>query len=72
MPHIFEISAIFGVGFAGDSETTSYNGIKANVVATVMEYWISFMKLLDPNPLRRSLTPSWELRTPDLAQRLEI
>ncbi|RAH60642.1 carboxylesterase [Aspergillus piperis CBS 112811] len=72
VPHIFEISAIFGVGFAGDSETTSYNGINANVVATVMDYWISFVKVLDPNPLRRGHTPRWEPWMPDLAQRLKI
>ncbi|OJJ75773.1 hypothetical protein ASPBRDRAFT_203505 [Aspergillus brasiliensis CBS 101740] len=72
VPHIFEISAIFGVGFAGDSETTSYNGINADVVATVMDYWISFVKVLDPNPLRRGKTPRWEPWKPSLAQRLKI
>ncbi|GLA82837.1 hypothetical protein AtubIFM56815_007028 [Aspergillus tubingensis] len=66
------ISAIFDVGFAGDSETTSYNGINANVLATVMDYWIRVMKVLDPNTLKRGHAPRWESWTPDLAQRLKI
>ncbi|GLA64083.1 hypothetical protein AtubIFM54640_005250 [Aspergillus tubingensis] len=68
MPQI----AIFDVGFAGDSETTSYNGINANVLATVMDYWIRVMKVLDPNTLKRGHAPRWESWTPDLAQRLKI
>ncbi|BCR98192.1 uncharacterized protein AKAW2_31511S [Aspergillus luchuensis] len=72
VPHIFELSAIFGVGFAGNSEITSYNGINANAVATVMDYWISFVKALDPNPRRRSQAPRWEAWKPGLGQRLKI
>ncbi|RDK41097.1 alpha/beta-hydrolase [Aspergillus phoenicis ATCC 13157] len=70
--HIFELSAIFGVGFAGNSEITSYNGINVNAVATVMDYWISFVKALDPNPRRRSQAPRWEAWKPGLGQQLKI
>ncbi|PYI10673.1 carboxylesterase [Aspergillus sclerotiicarbonarius CBS 121057] len=72
VPHIFELSAIFGVGFAGTSETTSYNGINLNIVATVMDYWISFVKAMDPNPRRNSQAPYWDPWKPGSARRLKM
>ncbi|PWY80860.1 carboxylesterase [Aspergillus sclerotioniger CBS 115572] len=72
VPHIFELSAMFGVGFAGDSEIASYSGINPNVVTTVMNYWISFVKAMDPNPRRNSNAPYWDSWRPGSARRLKI
>ncbi|KAF9885872.1 hypothetical protein FE257_012250 [Aspergillus nanangensis] len=60
VPHIFEISAIFGVGNAGESSVTSYTDVNKDIVPIVMDYWISFIKHLDPNPARNSKGPFWE------------
>ncbi|KAL2860999.1 putative carboxylesterase [Aspergillus lucknowensis] len=72
VPHVFELSAIFGVGFAGDSETTGYTDINEDIVPVVMDYWVSFIKTLDPNSGRDNQAPVWEPWGPGLGQRLKI
>ncbi|KAL5359884.1 Alpha/Beta hydrolase protein [Aspergillus floccosus] len=59
VPHVFEMSAIFGVGYAGNEKTTSYNTVNKAVVPIVMDYWISFVKYLDPNVARNRNAPEW-------------
>ncbi|THC87152.1 hypothetical protein EYZ11_013401 [Aspergillus tanneri] len=60
VPHIFELSAIFGVGFAGSSESSSYGSLNAAIVPVVMHYWISFVKILNPNHFKYHEAPYWE------------
>ena len=62
VPHAFETEAIFGVGETGASDWASYHpgGINANVVPLTMDYWISFIRSLDPNTYREAGSPYWE------------
>jgi acetylcholinesterase len=62
VPHASETEAIFGVGESQSSHWPSYNpgGINANVVPLVMDYWISFIRSLDPNTYREPGSPYWE------------
>ncbi|KAF3055664.1 Acetylcholinesterase [Daldinia childiae] len=63
VPHIWESWAVFGP----DSQQgpgrgpTSYYGEAAAVVPWVMDYWISFVRTLDPSTLRTPGAPVWEL-----------
>jgi len=58
VPHTFETQAIFGYGQAGgiDESLATYN---AAIVPIVMDYYISFVKTLDPNTLRNPAAPYW-------------
>lgn len=62
VPHAFETEAIFGVAETGESDWTSYHpgGINANVVPLTMDYYISFVRSLDPNTYREAGSPYWE------------
>ncbi|KAI0855794.1 carboxylesterase [Xylaria cubensis] len=62
VPHIFEAWAIFGP----DSPTgpghgpRGYYTYNAGVVPIMMDYWISFVRTLDPSALRFPGTPIWK------------
>lgn len=66
VPHTFETPAIFGVGYAGDESTASsipgasFATYNAAIVPVAMDYWISFVKYLDPNPGRFASAPTWD------------
>lgn len=72
VPHIFELSAIFGIGYAGNSETSGYREANEDIVPIVTDYWISFMKTLSPNPARNSRAPFWEPWGSGIGERLKI
>lgn len=59
VPHTIETTAIFGLGFAG-SVSDSYYTTNAAIVPVVMNYWISFVRSLDPNTYRYEQAPIWE------------
>jgi acetylcholinesterase len=62
VPHIWESWAIFGPdslnGVGGGP--VSYYTYDAPIVPVVMNYWISFVRTLDPNALRYPSAPVWE------------
>lgn len=62
VPHIFEAAAIFGpgVGGVGTAAAAGYGTYNAPVVPVVMDYWISFVRALDPNVYRNAGAPRWE------------
>jgi acetylcholinesterase len=60
VPHIFEIAAIFGPGNIQGGGPESYYTYNAPIVPVVMDYWISFVKSLDPNTYRNATAPRWE------------
>jgi len=61
VPHTSETPAIFGVGNTGSSdETSSYLTYNKNIVPVVMNYWISFVKSLDPNSHRHTSASQWD------------
>lgn len=59
VPHTFETTAIFGPGFAG-SVSESYYTTNEAIVPLVMNYWISFVRALDPNTHKSEMAPVWE------------
>lgn len=61
VPHGWESWAIFGPdSIAGvGAAPPSYYGLDAAIVPVVMNYWISFVRTLDPNVLRYAGTPEW-------------
>lgn len=62
VPHIWECWAIFGPdSLAGPGHgPTSYYTYAADVVGFMMDYWISFVRTLDPSTLKTPDAPGWE------------
>ncbi|KAI4861710.1 alpha/beta-hydrolase [Hypoxylon rubiginosum] len=62
VPHIWECWAIFGPdSLAGVGRApASYYTYAADVVGFVMDYWISFVRTLDPSARRAAGAPVWE------------
>ncbi|KAI1103339.1 alpha/beta-hydrolase [Jackrogersella minutella] len=62
VPHIWESWAVYGPdsqdGVGGGP--ASYYTTAASVVQPVMDYWISFVRTLDPNALKAIDAPVWE------------
>lgn len=59
VPHTFETAAIFGPGYAGSAADSYYTTNEA-IVPVVMNYWISFVRALDPNTYKYGAAPEWE------------
>ncbi|ROW04766.1 hypothetical protein VMCG_04733 [Cytospora schulzeri] len=59
VPHTFETAAIFGPGYAG-SVSESYYTTNEAIVPVVMNYWISFVRALDPNTYKYGEAPVWQ------------
>ncbi|KAH6666303.1 triacylglycerol lipase-like protein [Halenospora varia] len=60
VPHTFESPAIFGLGNARDSLTSSYSTYNSAIIPVVMNYWISFVRELTPNRYKYASAPHWE------------
>ncbi|KAI1274352.1 Alpha/Beta hydrolase protein [Xylaria sp. FL0933] len=61
VPHVFSSWAIFGPDSEpGTRGPQSYYTYNAGVVPIMMDYWISFVRTLDPSPLRYMDTPRWQ------------
>jgi acetylcholinesterase len=71
VPHTFETAAIFGPGFAG-AAAASYFTTNAAIVPVTMDYFISFVKALDPNPYKDPSAPEWQPFGFGQGQRLKI
>lgn len=65
-PHTFETFAVWGPGNADslrsdfDGAGISFSTYNAPVVSVVQDYWISFVKTLDPNTFRAATAPIWK------------
>ncbi|KPM41752.1 hypothetical protein AK830_g4796 [Neonectria ditissima] len=57
VPHVFEQPAVFGPSMTGSAH--SYWTYNRAIVPVVMNYWISFVRTLDPNTHRFGNTPQW-------------
>ncbi|KAI0135954.1 alpha/beta-hydrolase [Hypoxylon sp. NC0597] len=62
VPHVFEAWAVYGPnsqkGVGGAPK--SYYSYASDVVHPLMDYWISFVRTLNPNTLRTPSAPAWE------------
>jgi len=59
VPHLFEAAAIFGPDSIGGA-AASYYSYNEPIIPVVMDYFISFVRALDPNPFRNAGAPVWE------------
>jgi carboxylesterase type B len=57
--HTFDLQAIFGLNY-GSSVSSSMRDINAAIIPVVMNYYISFIRTLDPNELRADSAPFWK------------
>ena len=61
VPHVSEKPAIWGPGNSGAcGHPCSYKTYNAPMVPIMMDYWISFILTLDPNPYKNPDAPHWE------------
>jgi acetylcholinesterase len=72
VPHVSEKPAIFGPGNAGDCTGCSYLTYNAPIVPIVMNYWISFVRTLNPNIHKDPSAPVWQSWGTHGGQRLKI
>jgi len=60
VPHTIESLAIFGPNQGGTCDDCSFETYNAPIVPIVMNYFISFVMTLNPNPLAAQEAPAWE------------
>ncbi|KAM5351720.1 hypothetical protein ACJ41O_004443 [Fusarium nematophilum] len=60
VPHVSNGPAVFGPKMTPSASGPSYLTYNAPMVPIVMNYWISFVRALDPNEYRYKDTPRWE------------
>jgi acetylcholinesterase len=64
VPHTIDSEAIFGVGNVNDNANaeaqTGYTTYNAEIIPVVMNYYISFIRHLDPNKYKYEGAPIWE------------
>lgn len=71
VPHVFELPAIFGLGATNEPEY-SFTASNANIVPVTLNYYLSFIKELNPNILRLPRAPVWEPWGSGTGQRLKL
>lgn len=71
VPHVFDLPAIFGVD-ATNEPTQSYATTNRNIIPITMDYYLSFIKSLDPNKFRNEEAPEWKSWGNGTGQRLKI
>ncbi|KAJ5281976.1 hypothetical protein N7478_007348 [Penicillium angulare] len=59
VPHVFELPAVFGLGDT-NSASESFATTNAEMVPFIQDYYLSFVKALDPNTFRNSKAPFWK------------
>ncbi|KAJ0418582.1 carboxylesterase estA [Aspergillus carlsbadensis] len=60
VPHTVETTAIFGLDYGGGIGFPSMADTNAPIIPIVMNYFISFVRELDPNTLRHGTAPFWQ------------
>lgn len=60
VPHTIETPAIFGLNYEnGGGNLAALATTDASIVPIVMDYYLSFVQTLNPNPLRSKTAPYW-------------
>lgn len=71
VPHVFDLPAIFGVGETNEP-TYSYANSNAQIIPITMDYFLSFIKTLNPNVFRNKNAPEWQPWGSTTGQRLKL
>jgi carboxylesterase type B len=71
VPHVFDLPAIFGVGETNEP-TYSYANTNSAIIPITMDYYLSFIKALDPNQYRNENAPVWTSWGIGQGQRLKL
>jgi carboxylesterase type B len=71
VPHVFELPAIFGLGDTNQA-SESFANVNAKIVPITMNYYLSFIKTLDPNVYKYEEAPVWKTWGIGYGQRLKI
>ncbi|KAJ5119280.1 Carboxylesterase type B [Penicillium atrosanguineum] len=71
VPHVFDLPAIFGVGETNEP-TYSYANINSAIIPITMDYYLSFIKALNPNEYRNEDAPMWNPWGDGQGQRLKL
>ncbi|KAI2117673.1 hypothetical protein LOZ42_002436 [Ophidiomyces ophidiicola] len=58
-PHTAELEGIWGPDYASARSPVSYYTTNKPIVPVVQGFWSSFIRTLDPNPLRAPGSPDW-------------
>lgn len=59
-PHTFEVPAVWGVNSNAGGGGSAYETTNAPDVPLVMDYWLSFVRSLNPNTYKEAGAPTWE------------
>lgn len=59
VPHVLDLPAIFGLGQT-NAPSLSFANTNSKIVPITMDYYLSFIKTLDPNTLRNKDAPEWD------------
>lgn len=71
VPHVFDLPAIFGVGSTNEP-TQSYATTNRKIIPITMDYYLSFIKSLDPNKFRNENAPEWQPWGNGTGQRIKL
>lgn len=71
VPHVFDLPAIFGIGETNEP-TYSYVNTNSAIIPITMDYYLSFIKALDPNEYRNKNAPVWSSWGNGQGQRLKL
>jgi carboxylesterase type B len=71
VPHVFDLPAIFGIGETNEP-TYSYANSNAGIIPITMDYYLSFVKVLDPNVYRNKDAPDWQPWGSGTGERLKL
>lgn len=71
VPHVFEMPAVFGLGETNEA-SRSFATTNADMVPIIMDYYISFIKTLNPNPFRNEKAPLWKTWGSGTGERLRL
>lgn len=73
VPHVFESAAVFGPeNLPPGTAAASWSGSNKAIVPVFMNYWISFVRNLDPNTFKADGAPNWETWGEGDGQRLKL
>lgn len=71
VPHIMELTAVFGYGNGGQ-EQKSFQTTNAPIIPVIMNYWISFVRTLNPNTHKVEQAPEWKTWGEGEGERLRL